>query len=56
MDKKIVDFVRFLGEKSDFGGAGKDFGMEKSEVKKRFFPLKTDFSRKKPIFPGKISF
>ena len=42
MDKKIADFGRFLGEKSDFGGAGKDIGMEKSEEKKsaknrRFF-------------------
>ena len=41
-DKKIADFDRFFGEKSDFGGAGKDFGMEKSGVKKseknrRFF-------------------
>ena len=34
MDKKIADFVRFFGEKSDFGGAEKDFGMEKSEIKK----------------------
>ena len=42
MDKKIVFFGRFFGEKSVFGGAGKDFRMEKSEVKKseknpRFF-------------------
>ena len=35
MDKKIVDFDRFFGEKSDFGGAGKDIGMEKSEKKKK---------------------
>ena len=34
MDKKIADFVQFFGEKSDFGGDGKDFGMEKSKVKK----------------------
>ena len=50
MDKKIADFVRFFGEKLDFGGAGKDFGMEKSEVKKsvknrRFSRKKTDFFR-----------
>ena len=42
MDKKIADFGRFFGEISDFGGAGKDIGMEKSEIKKsaknrRFF-------------------
>ena len=41
-DKKIANFGRFFGEKSDFGGVGKDFGMEKSGVKKseknrRFF-------------------
>ena len=34
MDKKIADFDRFFGEISDFGGAGKDIGMEKSEIKK----------------------
>ena len=34
MDKKIADFIRFFGEKSDFGGVGKDFRMKKSEVKK----------------------
>ena len=42
MDKKIADFGQFFGEKSDFGGAGKDIGMEKSGKKKsaknrRFF-------------------
>ena len=42
MDKKIADFGRFFGEISDFGGAGKDIEMEKSEIKKsaknrRFF-------------------
>ena len=42
MEQKIVDFDRFFGEKSDFGGAEKDFWMEKSGVKKseknrRFF-------------------
>ena len=42
MDKKIGFFNRFFGEKSVFGGAGKDFRVEKSEVKKsaknrRFF-------------------
>ena len=42
MDKKIGFFDRFFGEKSVFGGAGKDFRVEKSEVKKsaknrRFF-------------------
>ena len=40
--QKIADFDRFFVEKSDFGGAGKDFGIEKSGVKKseknrRFF-------------------
>ena len=35
MDKKIADFGRFFREKSDFGGAGKDIGMEKSEKKNR---------------------
>ena len=34
-DKKIVDFGRFFGEKSDFGGAGKDIEMEKLEKKNR---------------------
>ena len=46
MDKKIGFFGRFFGEKSVFGGAGKDFRVEKSEVKKseknrrffRYFP------------------
>ena len=42
MEQKIADFGRFFGEKSDFDGAKKDFGMEKSGVKKseknrRFF-------------------
>ena len=42
MDKKIADLSRFFGEKSDFGGAGKDIVMEKSGKKKsaknrRFF-------------------
>ena len=46
MEQKIADF----GEKSDFGGVGKDFGMEKSGVKKseknrRFFSINTDISR-----------
>ena len=55
MDKKIVDFGRFFGEKSDFGGAGKDIGMEKSEKKKigeksLIFPIKTYFSCKFFIF------
>ena len=48
MDKKITDFGRFFGEKSDFGGAGKDIGMKKSEKKigekSSIFPIKTDFS------------
>ena len=61
MDKKIADFGRFFEEKSDFGGAGKDIGMEKSGKKNRrkiadfsdknkFFPIKTDFSPKKTDF------
>ena len=42
MDKKIGFFDRFFDEKSVFGGAGKDFRVEKSEGKKsaknrRFF-------------------
>ena len=42
MDKRIVFFNRFFGEKLVFGGVGKDFRVEKSEVKKseknrRFF-------------------
>ena len=53
MDKKIADFGQFFGEKSDFGGAGKDIGMEKSGKKigekSPIFPIKTDFPRKKPI-------
>ena len=41
-DKKIAEIGRFLGEKSDFGGPGKDFAVEKSDGKKsaknrRFF-------------------
>ena len=61
MNKKITDFDLFFGEKSDFGGAGKDIGMEKSEEKNRrkiadfsdknrFFPIKTDISPKKTDF------
>ena len=42
MDKKIGFFNQFFGEKSVFSSAGKDFRVEKSEVKKsvknrRFF-------------------
>ena len=33
-DKKIADFGRFFGEKSDFDATGKDFGVEKSDGKK----------------------
>ena len=33
-DKKIAEIGRFFGEISDFGGAGKDFGVEKSDGKK----------------------
>ena len=55
-DKKIAEIGRFLGEKSDFGGPGKDFAVEKSEKKNRrkiadfsdknrFFPIKTDYYR-----------
>ena len=41
-DKKIAEIDRFFGEKSDFGGPGKDFVVEKSDGKKsaknrRFF-------------------
>ena len=53
MDKKIAFFGRNFGEKSVFDGAEKDFGMEKSGVKKswknrRFFadfPEMADFCR-----------
>ena len=52
-DKKIAEIGRFFGEKSDFGGPGKDFAVEKSDGKKsaknrRFFLEKkiSDF------FPG----
>ena len=48
MDKKIVYFGRFFGEKSDFGGAGKDIGMEKSEKKNR--RKIADFSDKNRFF------
>ena len=46
-DKKIDFFGRFFGEKSVFGGAGKDFQVEKSSTKKNsdIFPKKSDFSR-----------
>ena len=58
-DKKIAEIDRFFREISDFGGAGKDFGVEKSDGKKsrknwdksvifrRFFgkgPIFVDFS------------
>ena len=33
-DKKIDFFDRFFGEKLVFGGAGKDFRVEKSSAKK----------------------
>ena len=63
-DKKIGKNRRFFGEKSFFGGAGKDFRVEKSFAKKsekiadfstknRKIPI---FSRKIPIFPEKIRF
>ena len=54
-EQKIADIGRFFGEKSDFGGLGKDFAVEKSEKKKsaknrRFFPIKTDIYWKKKFF------
>ena len=52
MDKKIVG--QFFGEKSDFGGIGKDIGMEKSEKKKNRQKI-ADFSEKTD-FSGKILF
>ena len=66
-DKKIDFFGRFFGEKSIFGGAGKDFRVEKLSAKKlgkiadfsaknRKNPI---FSRKNLIFPeiwGKLNF
>ena len=59
-DKKIDFFGRFFGEKSVFGGGGKDFRVEKSSAKKSeknrqklpIFWKKSDFSRKNPIFPN----
>ena len=57
MDKKIADFGRFFREKSDFDGAGKDIGMEKSEekksVKNRRFFLEIFFS---DFFPASDRF
>ena len=52
-DKKIDFFGRFFGEKSVFGGVGKDFRVEKSSAKKLvknreksdIFSKKSDFSR-----------
>ena len=67
-DKKIDFFGRFFGEKSVFGGAGKDFRVEKSSAKKigkksgkiaDFSAKNPIFSRKNPIFPeiwGKLYF
>ena len=66
-DKKIDFFGQFFGEKSIFGGAGKDFRVEKSFAKKSGkiadFSAKNRknsiFSRKNPIFPeiwGKLYF
>ena len=56
-DKKIAEIGRFFGEKSDFGGLGKDFAVEKStekiSAKNRKIPT---FFRKNPIFPEKIQF
>ena len=54
-DKKIADFGRFFGEKSDFGAAGKDFRVEKSDGKKswknhRFFSDFFEKGRFLPIF------
>ena len=62
MDKKIADLGRFFEEKSDFGGAGKDIGMEKSEKKKNrrkiadFSDKNRFFSDKNRFFPGKNRF
>ena len=55
MDKKIADFGQFLGEKTDFVGAGKDFGVEKSSGKKSWknwekSAIFCQFFRKGPIF------
>ena len=36
-EQKIADIGRFFGEKSDFGGLGKDFAVEKSAKNHRFF-------------------
>ena len=50
-------FGRFFGEKSVFGGAGKDFRVEKSSAKKSEKII--DFSaknRKNPIFSRKKSY
>ena len=48
-DKKIDFFGRFFCEKSVFGGAGKDFRVEKSSAKKS-----VKNREKSPIFRQKI--
>ena len=50
-DEKIAFFDQIFDEKSVFGGAGKDFGMEKSAVKKSWKNWeKSPIFRKRPIF------
>ena len=50
-EKNFAEIGRFFGEKSEIGGPGKDFAVEKSEKKKKIgekspiFPIKTDFFR-----------
>ena len=53
-DKKIDCFDRFFGEKSVFGGAGKDFQVEKSFAKKSV--KKSGKIGKIRYFPEKIRF
>ena len=60
-DKKIDFFGRFFGEKSVFGGAGKDFRVEKSSAKKSVKNReKSSIFRRKiekiRYFPEKIRF
>ena len=66
-EQNFAEIGRFFGEKSEIGGPGKDFAVEKSEKKNRrkiadfsdktrFFPIKTDFSPKKTDFSWKFFF
>ena len=56
--KKNDFFSRFFGEKSVFGGAGKDFRVEKSSAKKSVKNRQKSpiFRQKTDIFPKKSDF